>query len=258
MDLSFLKKILMDLKKGKISVEECVEQLKDLPFKDIGIACVDHHRRIRKGASEVIFGKEKEADEIISIMAEMCSKGENILVTKLSENKARLVLKEYPQAEYNKKGCILTLMNKPMELTGKGTILVVSAGTSDIPVAEEAFITAKFLGNEVDKLYDVGVAGLHRIFSYMEKIKKASVIIVVAGMEGALPSVIAGIIESPIIAVPTSIGYGASFSGIAALLSMLNSCAPGVTVVNIDNGFGAAYAASMINRKTLIEYGKDI
>jgi len=250
MDLSLLKKILVDLKKGKISIEECMEQLKDLPFKNIGIACIDHHRKIRKGVSEVIFGKEKEAHEIISIMKEMYSKGENILVTKLSEDKARTINKEYPEAEYNKKACTLILINRPIKLAGKGTILVVSAGTSDIPIAEEAFVTAKFLGNNVDKLYDVGVAGLHRLFSHMEKIKEASVIIVVAGMEGALPSVIAGIVEKPVIAVPTSVGYGASFSGIAALLSMLNSCAPGVTVVNIDNGFGAAYAASMINKGT--------
>ncbi len=248
MDLVSLKKILMDLKRGRVSIEECIDQLRDLPFKDIGIACIDHHREIRKGAPEVIFGKEKEPTQIISIMKEMCSKGENILITKLSEDKARIINREYPEADYNRMACTLTLINRPIRLMGRGTILVISAGTSDIPVAEEAFVTAKFLGNDVDKLYDVGIAGLHRLFSHIEKIKKASVIIVVAGMEGALPSVIAGIVARPIIAVPTSVGYGASFSGIAALLAMLNSCAPGVTVVNIDNGFGAAYAASMINR----------
>ena len=248
MDPLLLKDLLISLKKGEISVEECMEQLKELPFKNIGIACIDHHRSIRKGVPEVIFGKEKEPYEIISIMKEMTKKGENILITKLSEDKANIIKKDYPEARYNKRASILVLINRDIRLLGQVTILVVSAGTSDIPVAEEAVVTAEFMGNRVDKLYDVGVAGIHRLFSYMERIKEASVIIVVAGMEGALPSVIAGIVDKPIIAVPTSTGYGAAFSGITALLSMLNSCAPGVTVVNIDNGFGAAYAASMINR----------
>lgn len=248
MDLSSLKGILTELKEGKISIDNCIEKLKDLPFKDIGIACIDHHREIRKGIPEVIFGAEKDADDIASIMEDMLDKEENILVTKLSEEKAKIIKKRFPEAEYYKKARALTLIKKPIKIIGKGTILIISAGTSDIPVAEEAFITAKFLGNNVDRIYDIGIAGLHRLFGYMDKIKGASVIIVVAGMEGALPSVIAGLVEKPVIAVPTSVGYGASFSGIAPLLSMLNSCAPGVTVVNIDNGFGAAYAASIINR----------
>ncbi len=251
MDKEYIKSILLDLKDGRISVETCINQLQDLPFKDIGIACIDHHRNIRKGVPEIIFGKGKEVNDILNIIQEMNEKGDNILITKLSSYKAEFIKKRYPEAKYYKKAMILTITKRPIEIIAKGLILVISAGTSDIPIAEEAFITAKFLGNRVDKIYDVGIAGLHRILAHVDKIREASVLIVVAGMEGALPSVIAGLVEKPIIAVPTSVGYGASFSGIASLLSMLNSCAPGVTVVNIDNGFGAAYAASIINKGAL-------
>ncbi len=248
MDCQQIRKILSDVKEGRISIEEGIDKLRDLPFKDIGIACVDHHRILRKGIPEVIFGEGKEADEIISIMKEMEEKDENILVTRLSERKAKRIKEEYPKATYYRKAKALTLINTPIRASGKGKILIVSAGTSDIPVAEEAFVTAKFFGNQVEKIYDVGVSGIHRLFNHIDKLRKASVIIAVAGMEGGLPSIIAGIVEKPVIAVPTSVGYGTSFFGISALLSMLNSCAPGIAVVNIDNGFGAAYIATLINR----------
>ncbi len=248
MDLGLLKRILLDFKEGKTSLDECIEKLKDLPFEDIKYACIDHHRSIRKGIPEVIFGLQKDPEEIISIMESMIQKEENVLVTKLSEDKATVIKKRFPDSNYYKKAKLLTLIKRPIERKGKGKILIISAGTSDIPIAEEAYISAKFLGNDVEKIYDVGVAGIHRVFAYMDKIKQARVIIVIAGMEGALPSVISGLVEKPVIAVPTSVGYGTSFSGIAPLLSMLNSCSPGVLVVNIDNGFGAAYAATLINR----------
>ncbi len=248
MDLGLLKRILLDFKEGKTSLDECIEKLKDLPFEDIKYACIDHHRSIRKGIPEVIFGLQKDPEEIISIMESMIQKEENVLVTKLSEDKATVIKKRFPDSNYYKKAKLLTLIKRPIERKGKGKILIISAGTSDIPIAEEAYISAKFLGNDVEKIYDVGVAGIHRVFAYMDKIKQARVIIVIAGMEGALPSVISGLVEKPVIAVPTSVGYGTSFSGITPLLSMLNSCSPGVLVVNIDNGFGAAYAATLINR----------
>jgi len=248
MDPELIKSILLDIREKRLSIEEGIERLRDLPFKDIGIACIDHHRSIRKSASEVIFGQGKEAEEIVQIMEEMKKKKENILVTKLSNEKAEKVKKAYPEAVYHEKAKALTLLSKPIKTSGKGTVLIVCAGTSDLSIAEEAFITAKFLGNPVDKIYDVGVAGIHRLFAHIDKLQNASVIIAVAGMEGALPSVIAGIVEKPVIAVPTSVGYGASFSGISALLTMLNSCAPGIAVVNIDNGFGAGYIAHLINR----------
>ncbi|RLB09201.1 MAG: nickel pincer cofactor biosynthesis protein LarB [Deltaproteobacteria bacterium] len=249
MEFQLLKQILSDIKENRITIEEGIEKLKDLPFKELEIACVDHHRTVRKGFPEVIFGEGKESEEIISIIEEMKRKKENILVTRVSEKKARKIKDIYPEATYHRRARVLTLINTPVKSSGKGTILVVCAGTSDLPVAEEAFITAKFLGNPVEKIYDVGIAGIHRLFAYMDKLRRASVIIAVAGMEGALPSVIAGLVESPVIAVPTSVGYGASFSGISALLAMLNSCAPGIAVVNIDNGLGAAYISTLINRR---------
>jgi len=243
-----LKKLLKDTKKGKISVDNALEKLKHLPFEDIGLACIDHHRGLRKGLSEVIFGEGKDAEDIMAITEQMIKQDENILVTRLSPDKAKKVKKRYPEGQYYPKARILTLIHKPVKISGKGTILVISAGTSDIPVAEEAAITARFMGNEVKTIYDIGVSGLHRVLAHREILEKAAVIIAVAGMEGALPSVVSGLVSCPVIAVPTSIGYGSSFGGITALLGMLNSCSSGVTVVNIDNGFGAAYAASIINR----------
>jgi NCAIR mutase (PurE)-related protein len=244
-----IKELLGKVKAGKVSVDEAVGRLRDLPFENIDVACIDHHRSIRRGASEVIFGEGKEVDDILAIMGRMLAQEENILVTRLSPEKAGKIKKKYPKAEYYPRSRTLTLIKHAQEPKGKGTILVISAGTSDIPVAEEAAVTGRFMGNEVDTLYDLGVSGLHRLLAHREKLLNASVIIVVAGMEGALPSVVGGLVDKPVIAVPTSVGYGASFQGIAALLGMLNSCASGVTVVNIDNGFGAAYAASLMNRK---------
>ena len=244
----YLKTLLDAVKKGSTSVNEAVEQLRHLPFQDLGCAQVDHHRELRQGMPEVLFGEGKTTAQIVQIMTAMADKGSNILVTRLSGEKAKAVLAEFPAATYHDDGRCLTLEQRPLEQLGKGTILVVSAGTSDIPVAAEALVTAGFMGNTVEHVYDVGVAGIHRLLARRELLCSASVIIVVAGMEGALPSVVGGLVNSPVIAVPTSVGYGASFGGIAALLGMLNSCAAGVTVVNIDNGFGAACAASRINR----------
>lgn len=248
MDRDILEDLLDRLSKGKVTVKETLERLKSLPFEDLGFACIDHHRSLRKGLSEVIFGEGKEVSEILGIMESMVAREQNIMVTRLSQGKAKEIQERFPDSTYNTKSMVLTLINHPVKKCGKGTILVISAGTSDIHVAEEAAVAASFMGNEVETLYDVGISGLHRILSHRERIMKASVIVVVAGMEGALPSVVAGLVDKPVIAVPTSVGYGASFNGIAALLGMLNSCAAGVTVVNIDNGFGAGYAASIINR----------
>ena len=244
-----LKKLLRDLKKGKISVESALNRLKNLPFEDIGLACIDHHRSLRRGLSEVIFGEGKDAEDIIAIMDKMVKQGEKILITRLSTDKASKVKERFSDSIYHQRSRALTLIQEPVKISGRGTILVLSAGTSDIPVAEEAAITAKFMGNKVETVYDIGISGLHRVLAHRKNFEKASVIIVVAGMEGALPSVVGGLVDRPVIAVPTNVGYGASFGGIAALLGMLNSCASGVTVVNIDNGFGAGYAASVINRE---------
>lgn len=248
MERDVLEVLLVRLSRGEITVEETLGKLKGLPFEDLGFACVDHHRSLRRGLSEVIFGEGKEVADILGIMKRMLEHEENVLVTRLSSEKAFELRQSYPDSVYHEKAKILTIVRSPVRRTGKGSILVMSAGTSDIPVAEEAAITGRFMGNEVETIYDVGVSGLHRVLSHWERVTKASVIIVVAGMEGALPSVVAGLVEKPVIAVPTSVGYGASFGGISALLGMLNSCATGVTVVNIDNGFGAGYAASIINR----------
>ncbi len=244
-----LEELLTDLRDNNLTVEQVMESLRSLPFEDIGIANIDHHRELRKGAPEVIFGQGKRVEDIISIMKRMYEKDENILVTRLSDDKGERILKEFPESVYHEISKALTLNKREIKITGRGTILVICAGTSDIPVAEEAAVTAEFMGNRVERINDIGVAGLHRIIARKESLFRAEVLIVVAGMEGALPSVIAGLVDKPVIAVPTSVGYGASFGGIAALLGMLNSCASGVTVVNIDNGFGAGYAASMINRK---------
>lgn len=244
-----IRELLSDLQEGKVSLSDALEKLKNLPFEDIGFACIDHHRGLRRGYGEVIFGEGKAPDDIVEIMKRMIEQGENILVTRISPEKAKIVQKNFPEAEYHRRARIITLQLKPQRERGRGTILVVSAGTSDIPVTEEAALTARFMGNEVEIVHDIGVSGLHRLLAHQDKLMSASVIIVVAGMEGALPSVIGGLVDKPVIAVPTSVGYGASFGGLTALLGMLNSCASGVTVVNIDNGFGAGYAASLINRK---------
>jgi NCAIR mutase (PurE)-related protein len=243
-----LKDLLDSVKQGTIAVDDAMEQLRHLPFQDVGCAQVDHHRELRQGMPEVIFGEGKSAEQIMRIMKAMTGKGANVLVTRLDAEKGRELVSTFPAASYHADARCLTLEQRPVEEHGKGTILVISAGTSDLPVAAEALVTARFLGNKAEHIYDVGVAGIHRLLARREEICSASVLIVVAGMEGALPSVVGGLVDKPVIAVPTSVGYGASFGGIAALLGMLNSCAAGVTVVNIDNGFGAACAASLINR----------
>ena len=247
MNIDHLKNLLEKVRKGKIPVEKALRELEALPYEQIDCATIDHHRHLRQGAPETIFGAGKTAAEITAIMKKMQEKKNNILVTRLDREKAAPVKRAFPRARYHPRSGVLTLVNHPIPQVGKGTILVVCAGTSDIPVAEEAILTARMLGNRVEHLFDVGVAGIHRLMSQRKRLREANVLIVIAGMEGALPSVVGGLVDKPVIAVPTSVGYGASFGGIAALLAMLNSCASGVTVVNINNGFGAGYAASQIN-----------
>lgn len=249
METNELRTILKSLQNGDFTVEDVLERLRHLPFEDIGCASIDHHRELRQGFPEVVLGESKSAEQILQIVSALAAKGNSILITRLSEEKSLHVTRAFPSAIYHREARCLTIEQRPVEARGKGMILVISAGTSDLPVAAEALVTARFMGNEVEHLYDVGVAGIHRLLGKRELIFSATVLIVVAGMEGALPSVVGGMVGRPVIAVPTSVGYGASFGGIAALLGMLNSCASGVTVVNIDNGFGAAYAASLMNMK---------
>lgn len=247
MNPDLVKELLRKVANGKLSVPAAMERLKHLPFEEIGHSTVDRHRALRQGFPEVVFCEGKTIDEIDEIARRICSTGENLLATRASEEVYRRIRERFPQAVYHARGRVVTVEKKKLRKTG-GFIAVVSAGTSDAPMAEEAAVTAEAMGNRVARFYDVGVAGLHRVVSKIRELSKARVIIVVAGMEGALPSVVGGLVGAPVIAVPTSVGYGASFGGIAALLGMLNSCAAGVTVVNIDNGFGAGYAAALINR----------
>ena len=241
-----IKKMLEGVRDGTVSVDEAVLELKKSPFEDIGCAKVDMHRRLRQGASEVIYGAGKTAEQIAAIVKSMLGRGqETILITRLSKSTADAIALEYDLDYHPEAG--IGIIGKMAEPKGLGKIVVATGGTSDIPVAEEAALTAETLGNEVVRLYDVGVSGLHRLLSHLDDIMNASVIIAIAGMEGALASVVGGLADCPVIAVPTSVGYGASFGGVAALLAMLNSCASGMAVVNIDNGFGAGYMASMIN-----------
>ena len=248
-----IEQILNQVKDGGCSVDTAMEQLRDLPFSDLGYANVDHHRSLRLGFPEVVLGSCKTPAQIAGIVKELGRGGGNVLVTRVEEEQAAEVEELWEGApgalEHHAMARALVLRQKPDEDRGRGTVLVVTAGTGDIPVAEEAVLTATLMGNRVEQLYDVGVAGIHRLLSRREKLLAASVIVVVAGMEGALASVVGGLVPRPIIGVPTSVGYGTSFSGLAAMLGMLNSCAAGVSVVNIDNGFGAAYVASLINRK---------
>jgi pyridinium-3,5-biscarboxylic acid mononucleotide synthase len=246
-----IKALLQDVAQGACSIDEAMVKLRDLPFADLGYAKVDHHRAMRLGFPEVVLGSCKTAEQIEGITRELGKTGESVLVTRVDPGVARQVLDRIPEIEHHSVARLLILRQRPIEKTGRGVVMVITAGTGDIPIAEEACLTAELMGNEVDRLFDAGVAGIHRILSQRDRLDAASVIIVVAGMEGALPSVVGGLVPRPIIAVPTSVGYGASFGGLAALLGMLNSCAAGVTVVNIDNGFGAAYAASLINRLRL-------
>lgn len=244
-----LKKFLEDVKNDEITIDEAIDSLKELPFSEVGnYAKIDNHRALRNGYPEVIFCEGKSLEHINGIILKMLEMGENnILATRASKEVYESISKITDQAEYYDLARIVVVKRQEIQ-TSKKSILVVTGGTADIPVAEEAAITAEVLGNSVERLYDVGVAGLHRLLAKLDIINKANVIICVAGMEGALASVVGGLVDVPVIAVPTSVGYGASFSGVAALLSMLNSCASGTSVVNIDNGFGAGYTASMINK----------
>lgn len=241
-----VKALLQAVQDGTVSVDDALLQLKQQPFEDLGYAKVDLHRKVRQGANEVIYGAGKKAEQIIGILEKMAQNGQkNILITRLDKEKADIINKKVPLTYYeNAQIAVAGEMAAP---GGIGTIVVATGGTSDIPVAEEAALTAEFLGNKVVRLYDVGVSGIHRLLNHSEVLMQASVVIAIAGMEGALASVVGGLVDCPVIAVPTSVGYGAAFGGLAALLSMLNSCASGVSVVNIDNGFGAGYLASMIN-----------
>lgn len=246
-ELTHLEQLLAEVRDGQMSVDAAVAQLRDLPFEDLGFAKVDHHRAIRHGMPEVIFGIGKTADQVESIATAILARSPNLLVTRATPEMAERIARLAPEAEHSPTaGAIRVWRDKT--LMGKGTIAVLCAGTSDLPVLEEARLTAEIMGNDVDAICDVGVAGIHRLLHQRDRLTSARVVIVCAGMEGALPSVVGGLVGCPVIAVPTSIGYGASFGGLAALLGMLNSCASNVTVVNINNGFGAAYVASLINR----------
>jgi len=239
-------KLLEKFRAGGVSRDRVLRAFQSAPIDDLGFAQLDTHRSLRKGFPEVIFGASKTPMQIVKIAAKLVERGERVLATRVTLEQARALRKKFKAAVHHELARCVTLDRKPLPKR-PGTIAVVCAGTSDLPVAEEAAVTAEIMGNRVERITDVGVAGVHRLFGRLETIQQAKVIIVVAGMEGALPSVVAGLVSKPVIAVPTSVGYGASFSGVAALLSMLNSCASGLTVVNIDNGFGAAYAASQIN-----------
>jgi NCAIR mutase (PurE)-related protein len=242
-----IRKILEEHKAGALSADEAIDRLRALPFEDLGFANLDHHRSLRQGFPEVIFGSGKTVEQVARIVESMYKHDHNILITRTTLAQFQRIKQVAPEAEYHE-GARAILVQKDSRIYGKGTVMVVSAGTSDMPVAEEAVVTLKVMGNNMDSLYDVGVAGLHRLLDRRERLLQARVVIVIAGMEGALPSVVGGLVSVPVIAVPTSVGYGASFNGIAALLGMLNSCASNVTVVNIDNGYGAAMVASLINR----------
>ncbi len=248
MDNETLKQLLQGVAAGQTSVDDAAQKLMNFPFEDIDYAHIDHHRSLRKGFPEVIFGEGKTQDQIVGIMERMASQENVILATRVEAGKAEAVLTRFPDAVYHEDARMIVWEKGAIPQQGRGQILILSAGTSDIPVAQEAYLTAKAMGNDVESVFDVGVAGLHRLFDHKDLIDKATVLIVVAGMEGALPSVVAGMVSRPVIAVPTSIGYGVSLGGITALFAMLNCCSSNVAVVNIDNGFGAGYVASMINR----------
>jgi NCAIR mutase (PurE)-related protein len=242
-----IRKLFEQVRGGKLAPDEAVERLRHLPFEDLGFAKLDHHRALRSGMPEVVFGEGKTPAQMAHIFSRLAKHGGNILATRANEEQVAAVKKKVSKAEYRSLARAIVLQ-RDRKKYGKGIIAVVSAGTSDIPVAEEAVVTAEMMGNDVEHLYDVGVAGIHRLMANRVSLTRARVVIVCAGMEGALPSVVGGLVGVPVIAVPTSVGYGAAFKGLAALLGMMNSCASNVSVVNIDNGFGAGYVASLINR----------
>jgi NCAIR mutase (PurE)-related protein len=246
MDRSQIEKLLNDVRSGNTEVADALERLRTLPFEDLGFAKLDHHRALRTGMPEVIFAQSKTPAQVATIFERMANAGGNVLATRASREVYDAVLSAEPRAEFHEAARAVTLMQAPA-VAGKGTVAVVCAGTSDLPVAEEAAVTARLMGNAVELVADVGVAGIHRLLAQKQTLQSARVLVVCAGMEGALPTVVGGLVNAPVIAVPTSVGYGASLGGIAALLGMLNTCAPNVCVVNIDNGFGAACIASLIN-----------
>lgn len=243
-----LKELLEAVASGRLDIDKAQEKLSSLAMEDIDYAHIDHHRSMRKGFPEVIFGQFKSAEQIIGIMERIMGQEKIVLVTRVDAQKAGVIQSRFPNAVYDCDARMVVLQKKALPPTGLGTILIISAGTSDIPVAREAHLTAEAMGNTVHSIYDVGVAGIHRLFAHKSIIEEARVLIVVAGMEGALPSVVAGMVKRPVIAVPTSVGYGVSLGGITALFGMLNSCSSNIAVVNIDNGFGAGYMASCINQ----------
>lgn len=249
MDVKLLEKLLEEVRSGRVSTAEALERLRHLPFEDLGFARVDHHRALRQGFPEVVFAGGKDIHQLKGILTSLAAGAEHILMTRLTSDKAEILLADFPEAQYHPASQVFTLSRAEVPDRGRGVIVVISAGTSDIPIAEEAALTARIMGHQVETLYDCGVAGLHRLLAYQHLFGQATVFVVVAGMEGALPSVVGGLVDRPVIAVPTSVGYGAAFGGLAALLAMLNSCANGVAVVNIDNGFGAGYLAALINRR---------
>ncbi|MBI5524263.1 MAG: nickel pincer cofactor biosynthesis protein LarB [Desulfarculus sp.] len=242
-----LKKLLDEVAAGQTKPSQALHRLKSLPYEDLGFARVDHHRALRQGFPEVIYGQGKTPAQIVSIAQALLTQGAAVLVTRVEAAKAKAVRAKMPQLTYHAQARVLTQPAREAPRPGRGLIAVVAAGTSDLPVAEEAVLTARLMGSTVETVYDVGVSGLHRLLASRPVLDRASVFVVVAGMEGALPSVVAGMVDKPVIAVPTSVGYGTAFGGLAALLGMLNSCAPGLSVVNIDNGFGAGYLAGMID-----------
>ncbi len=247
MDRTAIISLLEDVREHRIDPEQVAERLRGLPFEDLGFAKIDHHRLLRCGMPEVIYAAGKSFSEVTEVFTRMAAHGGNVLATRATPEHAEAIAQQVSRVQYHRRARTVSLIQNETE-RGKGVIGVICAGTSDLPVAEEAMITARVMGNRVQVLSDVGVAGLHRLLACRKLLDAARVLIVCAGMEGALPSVIAGMVAAPVIAVPTSVGYGASFNGITALLAMMNACAPNVTVVNIDNGFGAAYVASIINR----------
>jgi hypothetical protein len=242
-----LRSLLEQVRSGSVEIDSALDRLRHMPFEDLGFAKVDHHRALRHGIPEVVFGKGKTPDQVSAIVQSLLNRAQNVLVTRAAPETALRLLDEIPDAEhFPASGAVRVWRDRTPQ--GKGKIAIACAGTSDLPVAEEARVTAETMGNEIDSITDVGVAGIHRLMAHRERLAEARVVIVCAGMEGALPSVVGGLVAAPVIAVPTSVGYGASFQGLAALLGMLNSSASNVTVVNIDNGFGAGYAASLMNR----------
>ena len=249
MNVKHLEKLLKDVSTGSLDLPGALDSLRRLPFENLEFATLDTHRALRQGYPEVIFGQGKTAAQIKAIIKNMLERKENVLATRVDPAKGKALKKAFPKGDYKETASTFFVKSHSIKKTGIGTILVISAGTSDMPVAEEAAVTAECMGNTVKRLYDVGVSGIHRLLHRKEELWEARVLIVVAGMEGALPSVVAGLVARPVIAVPTSVGYGANLGGLTTLLAMLNSCASGITVVNIDNGFGAAYAASLINRE---------